>query len=188
MTAVPDWLTAALSRMKMPDAPVAEPWEFAVSTLIGQRVKVPGALDRFGAVRISRQEIGIDATTVPWASVVQVRTRPLRDVISGAVGRQASQAAPWGTRFVARAITTRATDAVAGLFQIADRDGPAGAMVPCQIIYRLRRKPIVINPSLAALAVLCLPAVSASVLATAPAGVLQHRPTGHSTGHSTPGP
>lgn len=169
MAAVPEWLAAALSRMKMPDAPVTEPWECSIATLIGERIKVPGSLDRFGAVKLSQEEIGIDSTTVPWSAVVQVRTRPLPDVIAGTAGRQAAQLAPWGTRFAARAITSRVTEAIAGLFAVAERDGPDGFLVPCQIIYRLRRKPMVINPGLASLAVLCLPSVSASVLATAAA-------------------
>ncbi|MGH3812556.1 MAG: hypothetical protein ACRDUV_08880, partial [Pseudonocardiaceae bacterium] len=91
------WVTEALSRVPMPDAPVCEPWVFAPSALIAPHLprplaRVPGLLDRFGAVRLAPHEIGIDtARPVPWKDVVELRTLPLLDILT--VGTSGSLAA-----------------------------------------------------------------------------------------------
>jgi hypothetical protein len=85
---IPTWVTEALNRVPLPDVPVRSPWTFAPSALVAPHLpgplrRIPGLLDRFGAVRLTPQEIGIDtARPVPWLDVVELRTHPLLDVLT----------------------------------------------------------------------------------------------------------
>jgi hypothetical protein len=126
------WVAEALSRVPMPDAPVREPWVLAPSALIAPHLprplaQVSGLLDRFGAIRLTPHEIGIDtAHPVPWRHVVEVRTLPLLDVLtvgtSGSLAALAARLLPTVPRVAEcflRAGAEKAAEAVRSLLLIA---------------------------------------------------------------------
>lgn len=86
-----DLLAQTMKRMRMPEAPIQGNWECSAAALITPHLpqslrKIPGLLDRFGAVKLTPVEIGIDSgRAVPWTAVLEIQTRPLRDVIAAAV-------------------------------------------------------------------------------------------------------
>jgi hypothetical protein len=165
----------------MPTAPVTEPWDFSAAALIGPLLpaklrRLPGLLDRFGAVRLTPSTIGIDtARAVPWTRVTEIRTRPVGEVAAALTEDLAGQIARLvpvpGTGFATRAITSRVVNAVSdlvtGMLRTALRDHREGAQVPCRISYQTRWKTTVLSPSLVSSAILCLPPVAASVMLTA---------------------
>jgi hypothetical protein len=174
-------------RMRLPSVPVDEPWDCSAAAVItpylpGPLRRVPHLLDRFGAVRLSRGEIGIDGTRpVPWSSVVEVRTRPMLDVAATSAGDNLTT---WTARLippvpvlarVARGgvavVADRAAEAILALFLAALGDQPdrTGAMqVPVEVVHRARlRRSRTMSAGLVSSAILCLPQVASSVLATA---------------------
>lgn len=183
MSDIRDWLSQAVQRMRMPEAPVRENWDCSAAALIRPHLpqsirRVPGLLDRFGAVRLTPVEIGIDSTrAVPWTAVLEVQTRPLLDVVATAVStnfdKQVSRMVPPipGVKFAARIVTSRLAeyteDTVATLLLVALREHRGDMQVPCQVVYRKRWKSHVLFPGLVSSAVLCLPQVANSLLATA---------------------
>jgi hypothetical protein len=165
----------------MPGAPVTEPWDCSAAALIAARLpprlrKVPGLLDRFGAVRLTPLTIGVDnVRAVPWTVVARIHTCPLSEVAATVTedlaGRLARLVPFPGTGFAARAVTARvvdhATELIAGLLQTAQREHREDAHVPCRIDYRRRWKKAHLVPGPISSAVLCLPQVAASVIVTA---------------------
>jgi hypothetical protein len=152
----------------MPDGPVTAPWEASLAALLPGGGALPGAFARVGAVHLSPLAIGFDATTIAWTDVAEVRTRRLRAAVTAGladeVGAQAARLAPPGTRFAARKVATRLAAGAAGLVAGVFQDG---SEVPWAVVARGRWRAAVHAPSAAARAVLRLPAVAASVLATA---------------------
>lgn len=178
------WVTEALNRVPMPDAPVREPWVLAPSALIAPHLprplaRAPGLLDRFGAIRLAPHEIGIDtAYPVPWKDVVELRTLPLLDVLtistSGGLAALGARLLPPGPRLAAgllHAGVEKAAEAVRSLLLIAaseHAERAASALVPTAIVYRAgRRGHRTMTAGLFSSAVLALPRLSDSVLATA---------------------
>jgi hypothetical protein len=174
-------------RMRLPSVPADEPWDCSAAAVIapylpGVLRRVPHLLDRFGAVRLSGGEIGIDGTrSVAWSNVVEVRTRPMLDVAATAAGDNLNA---WAARLippvpvlarVARggvaAVADRAAAAILAVFLAAlgDRPDLAGVtQVPVEVVHRARlRRPRTMSAGLVSSAILCLPQVAASVLATA---------------------
>jgi hypothetical protein len=73
-----------------PDATSTEPWEVSIAELVRKTGKVPklatkalGLFDRFGAVRITPDEIGFDGEEVPWDKVVELRTHGVANLLTG---------------------------------------------------------------------------------------------------------
>jgi hypothetical protein len=184
---VPTWATATLSRIRFPAAPVDEPWDFSAAALLAPHLpgvlrRVPGVLDRFGALRLTRGEIGIDASApVPWKHVVELRTRPLFDVVSIATGdnlsRQAARLIPpipiasRLARGAVSAVADKTVDSVLSIMLLAlggHADLASTIRVPTEIAYRARwRRRKTMTAGFVSSAVLCLPEVTASVVATA---------------------
>jgi hypothetical protein len=179
-------VSSVLGGLRLPDAPIGQPWDCSAAAVVEPHLprvlrRVPHLLDRFGAVRLSRDEVGIDgARPVSWSTVVEVRTRSMLDVIAAAggenLGARAARLVPpvpvlarvvrGGASFVA----DRASVAVLGVFLAALGDvGQAGvAQVPVEIVHRTRLgRTRTMSAGLVSSAVLCLPRVTASVLATA---------------------
>lgn len=178
------WVTEALSRVPMPDAPVREPWIFAPSALIAPRLprplaRVPGLLDRFGAIRLTPHEIGIDtARTVAWKDVVELRTLPLLDLLTtgtssslAALGARLLPPVPRLADGLLRAGAEKAAEAVRSLLLIAasaHAERAASVQVPAEIVYRSGwRGHKTMTAGLFSSAVLALPRLTDSVLATA---------------------
>lgn len=179
-------MSTVLGGLRMPSAPVAQLWDCSAAAVIAPHLpralrRVPHLLDRFGAIRLSHTDIGIDGTSpVPWSTVVQVRTRPLLDVIATTggdnLGAQASRLIP-PVPILARVarggvsvIADRAAAAVLAIFSAAldDPDHAGAAQVPVEVVHRTRlRRSHTMSAGLVSTAVLCLPQVTASVLATA---------------------
>lgn len=178
------WVTEALSRVPMPEAPVSEPWVFAPSALIAPRLpgplaRVPGLLDRFGAIRLTPHEIGIDtARPVAWKDVVELRTLPLLDLlITGtstsltALGARLLPPVPRLADGLLRAGAEKAAEAVRSLLLIAasaHAERAVSVQVPAAIVYRSGwRGHKTMTAGLFSSAVLALPRLTDSVLATA---------------------
>lgn len=173
-----DWVRSALASMPMPEAPSARPWDCSAAALIAPRLpvgvrRVAGSLDRFGAVRLSPWQIGIDTMrAVPWQDVLEVQTRPLLDVIATTIGEQAARFAPPmpGVRYAANKVLPYVANTIAStlLVSLLDRrDGAAGAQVPYAITVRGKRKPETTTAGPVSAAILCLPQVSACLVTTA---------------------
>lgn len=181
------WVAAALRRMRLPAAPPAQPWDFSASALLASRLPgvlrwMPGVLDRFGAVRLASDEIGIDATrSVRWSSVVELRTRPLLDVLSFATSDNLSKRAalliprvPLLGRLARRGIARvadRTAEMVLSIMLLAlggHAERASSIQVPVEIVYRTRwGRHRTMTAGLVSSAVLSLPEVTASVVATA---------------------
>ena len=82
----------ALGGLRLPAVPVEQPWDCSAAAVITPHLpralrRVPHLFDRLGAIRLSDREIGIDgARPVAWSDVVEVRTRPVLDVIAATAG------------------------------------------------------------------------------------------------------
>ncbi|WP_133901634.1 hypothetical protein [Actinophytocola oryzae] len=166
---------------RMPGAPVTEPWDFSAAALVNPLLpaklrRLPGLLDRFGAVRLAPSTIGIDnARAVPWTQVTEVHTRPVGEIAAALTEDLAGQIARLvpipGAGFATRAVTSRIVDAVSdlvtGMLRTALREHREHAQVPWRIGCRGRWKSTVLSPGLVSSAVLCLPPVATSVIATA---------------------
>lgn len=178
------WILDALRRVPMPDAPVHRPWVFAPSALVaphlpGPLARVPGLLDRFGAIRLSPVDIGIDvARPVPWRDVIEVRTRPLLDLLTettgtsvAALGARLLPPVPLVAKALTRAGSAMAAEAMRALVQAAaaaHAERASVAHLPAVIVYRSgRRGRKTMTAGLFSSAVLALPMVTESVLATA---------------------
>jgi hypothetical protein len=180
-------MTAVLGGLRLPSVPVDEPWDCSAAAVIAPHLprpfrRVTHLLDRFGAVRLSGTDIGIDGTKpVAWSSVLEVRTRPLLDVVATTAGDNlGTQAArlippvPVLARLARGGVTVvadRAAAAVLTIFLAALGDHPDQAgttQVPVAVVHRVRlRGSRTMNAGLVSSAILCLPQVTASVLATA---------------------
>lgn len=179
-------MSSVLGGLRLPNAPVEQPWDCSAAAVVAPHLprvlrRVPHLLDRFGAVRLSHDEVGVDGTRpVPWSAVVEVRTRPMLDVIATTggenLGAQAARLIPpvpllarvarGGVSFVA----DRAAAAVLAIFLAAlgDPDQAGATQVPVEIVHRTRLgRTRTMSAGLVSSAVLCLPRVTASVLATA---------------------
>lgn len=80
---VAGWVTRVVDLYPRPQHPVAEEWDASVQGLVRRVPYVPriataplGLLDRFGAVTVGPQRVGLDGTDVDWTDVVEVRTEP----------------------------------------------------------------------------------------------------------------
>jgi hypothetical protein len=140
--------------------------------------RVPGLLDRFGAVRLTPVDIGIDSIrAVRWSDVLEVQTYPLRDAIATTVATSIDRQVGRlilpipGMKFATRSVTSGVADlidaAIAAILLAAVQDQRGDAQVPCLIVYRRHWKTESLSPGLVSSAVLCLPWVAASILATA---------------------
>ncbi len=178
------WVTEALSRIPMPDAPVREPWVLAPSALIAPHLprplaRAPGLLDRFGAIRLAPHEIGIDTTRpVPWKDVVELRTLPLLDVLTvgtsgnlAALGARLLPPVPRLADGLFRVGAEKAAEVVRSLLLIAasaHAERAASVQIPAAIVYRAgRRGHKTMTAGLFSSAILALPRLTDSVLATA---------------------
>ncbi len=87
------------ARFAPPPYPLVAPWSLTVVDLLETRFSVPGParkvlsqLDRFGAVRLSPDEVGFDNEEAAWSTVVEVRTAPAAEVLTRhAVEREAAR-------------------------------------------------------------------------------------------------
>ena len=175
---VAGWLAAILDRMPMPDAPVGAPWDFSAATLLTPRLPpgtrwLAGRLDRFGAVRLTPRSITLDTVgPISWSDIVEVRTRPRLDALTGAARdtliTNLARLVPVGSG-PARRILGDAADAVLAIVQRARReDNDGAAPVPVELVYRnRRRRQDIVTPGPLSAPVLALPRVAASILATA---------------------
>lgn len=166
---------------RMPDAPVTEPWDFSAAALIRPHLpaklrRLPGLLDRLGAVRLTPSTIGIDtAAAVPWTRMTEIRTCSVGEVAAALTQDMAGQIARLvpvpGAGFAARTVTSRIIDVVTArvteMMQTAVRERGAHAQVPCLFRHRARWRTVDVSPGLVSSAVLCLQQVSTSVTATA---------------------
>lgn len=131
-----------------------------------------GKLDRFGAIRISQESISIDSSgPLRWSDILEVRTRTLRDALSDAA-KEALINSSTGMLPVGRGLTRRVLSYVAdtalGILSRAEQDGTTGSVIPRELVYRTRlRGRKVVTPGPVATAMLALPQVAASLLATA---------------------
>lgn len=166
----------------MPEAPITQTWDCSAAALITPRLpvklrRIPGLLDRFGAVRLTPSTIGIDnVRAVPWTAVTEIRTCPpsqiaatvTEDLVAGQLARLIPIP---GSGFVARAMTSRIVDHVTslvfGLLQTSLREHREDAQVPCWIRYQAHRTTVDLSPGPVSSALLCLPRVAASVIVTA---------------------
>jgi hypothetical protein len=178
-------MSTALGGLRLPGAPVEEPWDCSAAAVIAPHLpgalrRVPHLLDRFGAIRLSATEIGIDTRrAVPWPHVVEVRTRPMLDVIAAAAGGNLGATVarlippvPILGRVVRGGVSAVADRVVAAVLAIylaalGDPDQADTARVPVEVVHRARLRQRTMSAGLVSSAVLCLPQVAASVLATA---------------------
>lgn len=72
-----------------PSAPISEPWELSIGGIVRRGHEVPsiagkalGLLDRFGALRLRPESVGFDDQDVEWSRLVEVRIRPIAEVLS----------------------------------------------------------------------------------------------------------
>lgn len=176
-----DWVRDYAARHQMPAAPVAEPWEFSASQLLGAHLSrgvrlVPRALDTLGQIRLSPHTVAVDQRTdVPWADIVAIRARPLLEVVTADFVDKLSDRILTLVRTpivrpAARFVTERAPEVILSIVMTAinDQSRAANAMVPVEITYRAgRRKTRTMTPGILSTAVLCLPPVANSLLTTA---------------------
>lgn len=86
---VSGWVTAALEAYPRPSYPLAREWDVSVQGLVRLVPYVPrfataplGLLDRFGAVTVGPQRVGLDGRDVEWERVVEIRTEPAWTALS----------------------------------------------------------------------------------------------------------
>ncbi|MFE9429126.1 hypothetical protein ACFYNO_39975 [Kitasatospora sp. NPDC006697] len=84
-----EWALTALTTVKPPAVPAAEPWRMSIGVLLGRHPKTPalahkalGLLDRFGAVQVGPAGVGFDGEEIPWEKVVEIRTRNAFEVLT----------------------------------------------------------------------------------------------------------
>ncbi|MBD5785097.1 hypothetical protein IF650_02785 [Cellulosimicrobium terreum] len=81
--AVAEWVLRAIAAYPRPAYPVEREWDVSVQGIVRLVPYVPriataplGLLDRFGAVTIGPDRVGLDGKDVAWDRVVEVRTEP----------------------------------------------------------------------------------------------------------------
>ena len=86
---VTDWVAAALDAYPRPAYPLAREWDVSVQGLVRLVPYVPrfataplGLLDRFGAVTVGPERVGLDGKDVEWDRVLEVRTEPAWTALS----------------------------------------------------------------------------------------------------------
>lgn len=86
---VTDWVAAALDAYPRPVYPLAREWDVSVQGLVRLVPYVPrfataplGLLDRFGAVTVGPQRVGLDGKDVEWDRVLEIRTEPAWTALS----------------------------------------------------------------------------------------------------------
>lgn len=170
----------------MPDIPATELWDFSAAALLKPRLPpgtrwLAGKLDGFGAVRFSARAIGIDSTgPIRWTDIIEIHTQPPLDAMTGAakdtVITTLTRMLPVGRGMSAR-VLDEMVEVVLGMLRRAERD----SVVPYEFVYRawLRRRTL--TPGLVSAAVLALPQVAASVLATAAANGVARSTVARST-------
>lgn len=80
---VADWVRRAIAAYPRPSYPLEREWDVSVQGVVRLVPYVPrfataplALLDRFGAVTIGPQRVGLDGKDVDWERVVEVRTAP----------------------------------------------------------------------------------------------------------------
>jgi hypothetical protein len=173
-----DWVRQAVSQIPMPSSPVDGHWEASVSAFVRPHLppalrRVPQLLDRLGAVRLSPIEITVDSTSIAWTDVAEIRARPLSDVLTSMTidgVRETVESLLPVSRLAKRPIrwlTYKLSEVVLSLFLIG-LDERGDQQVPIEVIYRGRRNTEhAVTPGVLSAAVLALPKVAESTLATA---------------------
>lgn len=85
------WVGRALEAYPRPVHPLAREWDVSVQGLVRLVPLLPrfataplALLDRFGAVTVGPERVGLDGTDVEWSRVVEVRTEPAWTCLSAA--------------------------------------------------------------------------------------------------------
>lgn len=178
-----DLLRLAQERMRWPEEPVAGPWGVSISYFLRPYLHAPLSLtrhlDRFGGLEFAPHFVTFDSHRVQWVQVVQVRTVPLLDAITTAAVDTAADRIGGllppvpGKKLALDWLASKSTDLLLSLCLTALGDLGERALsvhVPTQVVYlRKGGRPKVLESSLFSSAVLALPQVNRSVLATAAA-------------------
>jgi hypothetical protein len=176
------WVIDALARLPLPRSPVQEPWEFSASAVIGPHLPpslrlAPRLLDRFGKVRITSHGLAVDQRIeVPWRHVIEMRTRSLLEVVTIIMTEKIADRSTMmvppvpGVGKAMTLVASKVAEAAFSLFlvPVMGHAHGLGSQVPIAIDYMDgRRRMKTMSPGLLSTAVLALPPVSDSVLATA---------------------
>ncbi|MFS0703387.1 hypothetical protein AB6N23_02585 [Cellulomonas sp. 179-A 9B4 NHS] len=86
-----DWAGKVVAAYPRPSYPLASEWDASVQGLVRLVPLLPrfataplGLLDRFGAVTVGPERVGLDGTDVDWSRVVEIRTEPAWTCLSAA--------------------------------------------------------------------------------------------------------
>lgn len=84
------WVERSLERAPEPVYPLTADWSVSVGSLVRAALPGPallsrplGLLDRFGAVHLGPDEVGLDGETARWDRVVELRTQPALVMLTG---------------------------------------------------------------------------------------------------------
>ena len=88
-----------LAQIKTITVPMEEEWELSIGWLLNQYRDIPalaskglGMLDRFGALRLSPTQLGIENHDIDWSKISAIHTRQLSEVITtSALEREAER-------------------------------------------------------------------------------------------------
>lgn len=178
-----DLVRLAQERMRWPEEPVAGPWGVSISYFLRPYLHAPlyltRHLDRFGGLEFAPHFVTFDSQRVQWVQVVQVRTVPLLDAITtAAVDTAADRIGGMlppipGRKLALDWLAGKSADLLLSLCLTALGDLGERALsvhVPTQVVYLKKGgRAKVLESSLFSAAVLALPQVNRSVLATAAA-------------------
>lgn len=137
-----------LARVTPPTFPLTRDWGLSIADLVAVRWAVPSRvrrllrlLNRFGAVRLSPEGVGVDGTDVAWDALIEIRRVSLFEIAHGdAIEASVDQLAVFlpplpGRRWLLRRVA-RLVAALALRFASAEEaDWPS---VPVVLVHRTR--------------------------------------------------
>jgi hypothetical protein len=133
-----------------PTYPIREPWEISLAALVAMRWQVPGPakkalglLDRFGAVKLTPDEVALDGQAVNWSDVLEVRLSPLYLALAdGALSRELERLRRTLPPVPGRAWLLRRAQATAlALTQrFVSDDGAKAVPVPTTLVVRSKKQ------------------------------------------------
>lgn len=169
-----EWMRTIVETYPQPRLPLEQDWEVSISALVGQVPKVPAVavkllrlLNRFGAVRLGVDKVGLDGDDIAWSKVTEIRTHRLADMtteslLEAEIERLSSQLPPvpgrrWVVTRVGELLLTLAQMRAGGTDSEPEESAAEGEdpRVPVEIVYSgMVRKEIQHKAGLAAVLLL----------------------------------